>query len=145
LVALSLSLVFGDQPPIPSAEERVRGSEAIFFISVTNVTTNSYTNTTGQKVTVLAADAVVERTLKGTPQKCVKLRQEIIGDNSTLTKLADGRFLALTKRSGDSYVPSGFYGLGPVIGSGVDTDRVVWPMCNSVAEAVDAIEKELKK
>ena len=144
--AMSMHSAFGEAPSsIPTVADRVRDADIIVFVSVENVTTTRHTDGTGRTVTVLAGDGVVERVLKGKPPERLKLRQEITGDDSTWVKLAKGRFLLRAKRSGDTFVPSGYYGLGAVTGKGEDADRVLWPECNSVAEAVAKIEKALGK
>lgn len=134
-------------PPIPSVEDRVRNAELIAFISVTNVAISSYTNSAGQMVKVLTGDTVIERLLKGKQPKLLKVKQEIVGDHSASIQLSEGKFLARLNPSGSFYIPCDYHGLGWVVSFGTesgDDDRVLWPECNSVAEAVTAIEQALK-
>src|SRR4051812_20674660 len=145
IVAIFAFLIVGftafcDVPPVPSLAERVREVDFIAFISITNVTT---TNTSGQEGTVFIGIGTIERILMGSRHPDdLKVRQRVIGPESYLATLEKGRYLIFAKRSGISICPFGYYGLAPVFGTGLDTDRVLWPNCESVAEVVGRIEKE---
>jgi len=139
----SASLVTTPPPPVPDLSERLRDIDFVAFVSITNVTKTFSSHGT----TNLFAFGTADRILKGAllPQYPFKIRQPTPRPDFYWTSLETGRFLIFGTWSGDSCVPRGYYALAPVIGTGLDTDRVLWPNCNSVSEVVAAIKDELSK
>src|SRR5690349_8713984 len=118
--------------PKLSLEERIAAADVIAVISVTNVTKTISTNATGSQVTNFVAEAVVDRTMKGTPPKAVRVKDETPGTmfsaddlyrpaNAPLKAqtwaLGTRRFLVFLKPSGDAYMLSAPDSLTAVYGS----------------------------
>src|ERR1051325_289656 len=143
-VLLVSFLASGEQPPVPPLSARVHDIDFIAFVSITNVTRTTYGDgihpVTG---TNLYGMWTVGRILKGhlLTRYPFKIHQDF--SMPYLYRLKEGRFLIFGIWGGDSCTPRGYYDLAPVFGTGLDTDRVLWPNCNSVSEVVAEITKEL--
>ena len=127
--------------------DRVRSTDAVTVVSLSNVVATVHTNASGVRITAFAADATVERTLKGTLPDKIHLKGETESSFfSQGVSLGTTRFLVFLKRSGDSYTPSGSEAIAPIWGSGVPREsRVVWPNCTTLEEAETAIKKAMKE
>jgi len=144
--------------PIPSLEERIANADVIAVISVTNVTKTIVTNAAGSQVTIFVAEAVVDRTLKGTPPRAVRVKDATTGtmfSADDLYRPADAplrahtwalgtrRFLVFLKPSGDAYMLSAPDSLTAVYGSDSSSARIAgawWP-CITLDEAIASVEK----
>jgi hypothetical protein len=150
LAILSLMLAglcaFGETPDDLSVSNRVHVADFIAIISITNAVTTTYNDGTPAMGTNRIGLGTVEQMLKGShiPHP-FRVRQNISRPEFCWKQLEKGRFLIFGIYSGVSICPYRFYGLAPVIGTGSDTDIVLWPNTNTVAEVVTEIRKELKR
>jgi hypothetical protein len=133
--------------PTPTLETEIVDVDFITVISVTNVTKTICTNAAGAQVTSFVADATVERTLKGTLPKTIRVKDDTAGTMFSDTRtLGTQRFLVFLNPSGDFYVPSPADSLTAIYGTDPATKILGarWP-CISLDEAVVIINKGLKK
>jgi hypothetical protein len=122
-----------------SLHERVRLSDFIGIISITNATT---TNSPG--VISRYGFGTIERMIKGvhSPNQ-FRVRQNISHPAHIWKRVEKGRYLMFGFYSGASIAPFGYYGLVPISRNRSGVDVVSWPKPSTLADAIGEIEKEL--
>jgi hypothetical protein len=122
----------------------VANADLIAIISVTNAIETIYTNADHSLGTNCVADALVERTVKGTAPKTIRVKDvRLKGLNWSF---ATERFLVFLKPSDDLYVLSAPESLTGIYGTNSEA-RIAghwWP-CITIDQAVGQIEKLMRK
>jgi hypothetical protein len=146
LASLPVRCESSEAPKVPTTSERVRNADFVGFVLITNVVQEPcYAGPNGSlSGTNYFGHGRVQLELKGSRVPTgFRIRQN--SECPYQTRLATGRFLLFGKYSGASIVPVGYYDLGGVVGTGAGSDRVLWPNCTSVDEAIAELQKALKQ
>src|SRR5690242_5012031 len=112
-------------PPPPSRVNLARGSDFIAIVTVTNVTDHVSADVAWNQGTRQSAIAVVNRTLKGSAPRTIRLTFEgpPLRGSCHPANLSAGQFFVFLRRSGDGYVRTdAWYGQGAVV-----TNHVLFP------------------
>ncbi len=144
ILLLLMGFVSASSAQTFSLPDRIAGADVIAIVSVTNVTKTVSTNADGSLFVAFIADASVERTLKGGPQKSMRVKDETMFSADRM--VGARRFLVLVKASGDLYTPLGSDCVVGIYGKDPASARVPWVWgCPTLDQAVATIEKILKK
>jgi hypothetical protein len=147
LTALYAALaVAAASPTEPAFRERIDNADIIAIVAFPARAHDGITKESPRNHATLLIDAAVERVLKGHPQAVIKIRLQTPRNHEQAA--GGGRFLVLAKKSGDAYVPDTFYGFNHILEALPSDDannRLVWPNCTSVNEAISIIQAALPK
>ena len=126
--------------------DRVQRADVIAIVSFLNASTATHTNAAGIQITAFSANAVIERTLKGSTTTNVYIKGEAEPSVFQNGKPVVSRFLVFLRGSGGVYSLSDSDGLATIWGTGTPREcRVLWPNCTSLEEAEVAIQKVLAR
>jgi hypothetical protein len=131
-----------DSSTEPTFHERIENADIIAIVAFPERAHDAITRSNA----TLQIHAAVERAIKGHPKPVIKIRLQTPTDQENAR--LGGRFLILANKSGDAYVPDTFYGFNHILAALPSNDtnnRLVWPNCTSVTEAISMIQAALPK